>query len=100
MHPLRKSSFRFVERLESSDVLSACPSRLACRCATFPTKFQFKFREAGQYAGHYAACGVSPATRRSGARTTFSALAALCCVGSAGNWQISALEVLAEEEFR
>ena len=35
VHPLRQSSFLFIQHLRPSDVLPTCPTRLPCRCATF-----------------------------------------------------------------
>src|ERR1700736_549231 len=55
VHPLRQSGFRLVECLRSSDVLPACPTRLACCRPPLTTQLQLKLRKAGQDARHHPA---------------------------------------------
>ncbi len=54
VHPLRQSGFRLVERLWSSDRLTACPARVTSRCTTFPAQLKLQLHEAGEYASHHA----------------------------------------------
>jgi hypothetical protein len=58
MHPVSHLNLGFVECLRTADVLAACTTRLADRCAVFPTEFKFEFSETGQYASHHAPAGV------------------------------------------
>jgi hypothetical protein len=58
VHPLRQNDFSGVEHLASPNRMPACPTRLACSCAAFPAKFEFKLGQAGKHAGDHAPRGI------------------------------------------